>query len=167
MKKIISKHHARTKSDNQFVNMSKLSNFDEEQYNTTSRDLTKLVNTAKQDTSKEKQQNKNKFFTNHREELCKIDENPFDSNKNPKHKSRSLNTISVKKSQNLINHNNKSKDDFNREDKNQKQIKITVKYYRKKVNPKPNDKTNNPQSNTKIFTLLDNPSTQRNSNFFI
>jgi hypothetical protein len=166
MKKIMSKHHARTKSDNQFVNISKLSNFDEEQYNTTSRDLTKIVVSAKQDLSKEKQSNKNKFLTNHKEELCKIEENPSEANKNPKPKSRSLNTLSVRKTHILINNNNQSKEEITKEEKNQKQIKITVKYYRKKVNPKPNEKLLNPQPISKVFNIVDNPSTQRNSNFF-
>ena len=54
MKKILSKQHIRTKSVNRYVNnISKLTNYDDEQFNFTSRDVNQLNSTNKIDISKE------------------------------------------------------------------------------------------------------------------
>ena len=152
MKTILNKQHSRTKLDNPYINNSKLSNNEDEHNNIASREINKIEN------SKENFQSKLKFPTYQREQLYKIEENPKENHLIRKQKSKSVNKISNDKK--FIE---KSKDDLIKEDKIQKQIKITIQYFKKKFN-QITERGGSMQSIRNIFYNGETCNSHRNSN---
>ena len=160
MKKILSKQHIRTKSVNRYVNnISKLTNYDDEQFNFTSRDVNQLNSTNKIDISKDNSKFIKKSSTCSKKELYKIDEIPKENSEIYKKKSKSLNNTSIKK----LNNNEKSKEKLVSDEKVINQINLTIKYYKKKLDNQMDPQAGNYRSIKNLFNSGGTLSSQRNS----